>query len=246
LICATPSGPTRWRCWNGCCGADAVSAAAIELLTMTTHILTAAARIDDAAAMDWLFASIPGGEELREPLSTGKKELAFYDEETRAGYYGGADGTSIICWTVPGLTPEQYEAIKAEFDAMTALNSEAFQDVVGRTLGGEIIRDPWDPTLAVLYHLRPPPHCADCPRQAHPYMVTNEIWEAVGMTFDEGQHLCIPCLEKRLRRPLVSRDFQKGIDGIQNAWIQWRGGRLKLRPPQDAWVVLRRVHAILQ
>jgi hypothetical protein len=104
---------------------------------------------------------------------------------------------------------------------------------------------PIDPTMAVFLGVLVPPRCRDCRRQAHPYMVTNRLWLGVGMTKRADSHLCIPCLEKRIRRPLARRDLMRDRAGSLNGWMRWRRGNLVLLSPHDAWVVLRRQHYAL-
>lgn len=42
------------------------------------------------------------------------------------------------------------------------------------------------------------------------YMVRNKVWKAAGMSvFDDSGCLCIGCLEKRLGRTLVPKDFSR-------------------------------------
>ena len=59
---------------------------------------------------------------------------------------------------------------------------------------------------------RPPDHnliCKDCgtrcPEDYGIYMVTDEVWLKAGLLYRENA--CMPCLEKRIARPLVADDF---------------------------------------
>jgi hypothetical protein len=80
------------------------------------------------------------------------------------------------------------------------------------------------------------PRCGDCRREVHPYMVRNSVWLSVGMTFRTGSHLCIPCLEARLGRPLARRDLRSTPI---NVWMRWRNGKLVLLKPRDALSIVR-------
>jgi hypothetical protein len=81
--------------------------------------------------------------------------------------------------------------------------------------------------------------CSDCGERAHPYMVRNPLWVAVGMTFATNSHLCLTCLGKRCERDLTQRDFP-AYQPI-NVWLCWRRKKLVLKPPEAAWAALAEV-----
>jgi hypothetical protein len=83
-----------------------------------------------------------------------------------------------------------------------------------------------------------PYRCRDCGERAHPYMVNNRLWVAVGMTFVTGVYLCLPCLSKRCGRDLTRRDFPDWQP--QNYWLRWRRGKLVLKSSEAAWVAMRK------
>jgi hypothetical protein len=61
------------------------------------------------------------------------------------------------------------------------------------------------------------------------------------MTHATGSFLCIPCLEKRLGRPLQPDDLREDDAGSPiNTWMSWRDGQLVLIPAHKAWAALRR------
>ena len=208
-----------------------------------TEILYGGALLNDVAQMDAFIASIDGDDELRQAISSSRADrvepLRTYNPESGAAYYGIANGEWVLCFTVTNLTPKQFEAIATECDAMSEWGADTFQALVERVLGREVSCQIWDPSAAALYGLRPPPSCADCQQQAHPYMVADELWLAAGMTQERGQYLCIPCIEKRLARALTVRDFRQDIEGVANTWIRWRAGRMVPLSALDAWASLR-------
>lgn len=103
--------------------------------------------------------------------------------------------------------------------------------------------------------------CRRCGERAHPYMVRPELWKKHGVygvksmrpkplqlpkgvllfyapdaPHDFGGHLCIPCLEHRMKRPLARKD----LDPTQpiNSWLRWRRGRVQLQLPCGAWELI--------
>jgi hypothetical protein len=75
--------------------------------------------------------------------------------------------------------------------------------------------------------------CADCPEEAHPYVLLNTLWLRIGAP---ARFLCLTCLEKRLGRPVRRADFQRSEP--LNKWLRWRGNRLVLLDPVSAWRVI--------
>jgi hypothetical protein len=98
--------------------------------------------------------------------------------------------------------------------------------------------------LLTLPHL--PDHgdtnCRDCGRETLPnasgaacewYMVHDEVWAAAGMA-PRGGCLCVGCLESRLGRRLVARDFPleriNDLSVADQRWAwSWRTPRLRRR-----------------
>lgn len=55
-------------------------------------------------------------------------------------------------------------------------------------------------------------NCRDCGGPNDDYMVRNEVWAAAGAPSKSQQfYLCIPCLGRRLGRPLTIEDFDLRI-----------------------------------
>jgi hypothetical protein len=103
---------------------------------MAIKILDAMARLDDAEAMGRLLAPIPDSDQLRPMLVPGYSGRSQrYFREMLKGLYIAADGVTVACLTVTGITLEQGATIAAECDAIAQWTAAAFNQAVERALG---------------------------------------------------------------------------------------------------------------
>ena len=64
--------------------------------------------------------------------------------------------------------------------------------------------------------------CRDCGidvvAAGHWYMVHDHIWAAAGGSTDDGDYLCIHCLEQRLGCPVGVEDFKPALPTTRVSW----------------------------
>lgn len=107
----------------------------------TTKILSVMAQIDDAEALAAVLALLRDRDKLAERLRNGETGFAFeYNEEIRTGRYVVSDATTVMCFSVTDLTPQQAYAIAAECRKMSEWGHPEFQAAAGRALGGTFER----------------------------------------------------------------------------------------------------------
>jgi hypothetical protein len=107
----------------------------------TTRIYSVMAQIDNAEAMSSLLAQIRGRDKLAERLRNGETGFAFeYNEEVRTGHYVVSDATTVMCFSVTDITPQQAHAIAAECRQLSEWGHTEFQTAAGRALGGTFER----------------------------------------------------------------------------------------------------------
>jgi hypothetical protein len=96
----------------------------------------AAAPLTDAAALDRLLEPLPEASELR-PRLAGKFFARAWDAKVQRDYWITSDGTSVVCFTIRGLTLQQAAAVRVRWDAKRRrkLGTEALADVIAAQIG---------------------------------------------------------------------------------------------------------------
>jgi hypothetical protein len=106
---------------------------------MSTRILFATARLDNAEAMAKFLIAIPNSDDLakvlqdREPVSS-----RAYDDETWTARFVASDGRVVKCFAVTDITIDQAEMIAAACIDMSAWDETEFRDAVAQSLGPDI------------------------------------------------------------------------------------------------------------
>ena len=108
------------------------------------RISEAAARIDDASALERLLAPIPNSEQIR-PLVGSEFFVQGYDQETRRDTWVGSDGSIIVCVTIVDIGVEDAARVRLlqqqgyeereERGAKFALSHRTVTSLVSEALG---------------------------------------------------------------------------------------------------------------
>jgi hypothetical protein len=109
---------------------------------MSTHISSATARLDDAAAMAEFLAPIPNGERLARVLEDGHPLASrAYDDDTWTARFVSSDATNVKCFTVSDITIDQAEMIAAACPDIGGLGLDEFRQAVELALGPTLDAD---------------------------------------------------------------------------------------------------------
>lgn len=107
----------------------------------STRIYSVMAQIDNAEAMSSVLALIRDRDKLAERFRNGETGFAFeYNEDVRTGRYVVNDATTVMCFSVTDLTPQEAYAIAAECRQLSEWGHPEFQAAAGRALGGHFER----------------------------------------------------------------------------------------------------------
>ncbi len=96
-----------------------------------------AAALTDAVALDRLLEPLPEARELRPRLASEFFARAW-DAKLQRDYWIASDGSSVVCFTIRGLSLKQAAAVRVRWDAKRArrkLGHEALADVIAAQLG---------------------------------------------------------------------------------------------------------------
>lgn len=104
-------------------------------------ILSALARLNDAAAMNELLAPLRDGAALRRKLRPGFRGHKYlYDRHTRIARYLLTNGEIVACYSVTDVSLEQAAMIALACDHIREWSMMTFQAAVERALGAELGR----------------------------------------------------------------------------------------------------------
>ena len=102
---------------------------------MGIEVLQAAARLDDAEAIERFLASMPHSEALRPMLHPGAKHrFEQYDKETSTVRYLLIDGAWFVCFVVTGISLGDAQAIARQVRHMVEWSTPNFHAAVERAL----------------------------------------------------------------------------------------------------------------
>jgi hypothetical protein len=102
-------------------------------------ILSATARLNDAAAIKELLTPMRDREALKRKLRPGFRGHKYaYDGWARTARYLLTDGKIVACYSVTDVSLEQATTIAAACDEISEWSTRTFQAAVERVLRGEI------------------------------------------------------------------------------------------------------------
>jgi hypothetical protein len=110
---------------------------------MSTRILFAAARLDDADGMARFLSDIPNRDDLARVLQERKPVASrAYDDDSWTARFVASDGCMVKCFAVTAITIDQAEMIAAACQHLSAWDENEFREAVVESLGTMI--DPAD------------------------------------------------------------------------------------------------------
>ncbi|MGC1520429.1 MAG: hypothetical protein WA803_02715 [Steroidobacteraceae bacterium] len=110
---------------------------------MSTRIVFAAARLDDADAMATFLSGIPNRDDLARVLEERKPVASrAYDDDSWVARFVASDGRVVKCFAVTDITIDQAEMIAAATMNLSAWDENEFRQAVVQSLGTLI--DPAD------------------------------------------------------------------------------------------------------
>jgi hypothetical protein len=110
---------------------------------MSTRIVFATARLDDADAMARFLSDIPNRDDLARVLQERKPVSSrAYDDDRWTARFVASDGRVVKCFAVTEITIDQAEMIAAACIDISALDETEFRQAVLESLGPTI--DPVD------------------------------------------------------------------------------------------------------
>jgi hypothetical protein len=106
---------------------------------MSTRIVFAAARLDDADAMARFLSDIPNRDDLARVLQERKPVASrAYDDDSWTARFVASDGCVVKCFAVTEITIDQAEMIAAACQHLSAWDENEFRQAVVESLGSMI------------------------------------------------------------------------------------------------------------